>query len=385
MPEIPSDAPRETAHEESEDLEVQSPQQALANEQLAEAQVKAAVVALDPELLVEIITSTPLHFLAGPGKHSAALAALVKTVKRERSPEAFLKRAPASAIAKIGGLAVERPLGLIVEALGEDAEDPSEEKLREALEQVSEFTSIGERRLLLAVAIHDHFTAAPHCATILAEEPYRLDLPERLQSSPSSVMAAPSAVPSVDPELKERRKERRREEQEKRRAQKDRAAEADRQLRARQASARAASAAEADATQTAQKASIASSGIQEHWRAPMLTPPEAGSFNADDPWVGGLIYAFIPYDSRDPENPTETGKVRPAIVVAGNQDKLLVRACYSSSGAIGERFAGVALTKWLQLGLDSPSTIDDVKHEVQRQGISGPTAWIALVDWNNLW
>ena len=381
----PSNALRKTSAQEALDLGAQSPEQALEQEKLAEAQVKAAISSLDPQMLVEIITTTPLHFLAGPGKHSAALAALAKTVKRDNSPEAFLKRAPASSIAKIGGMAVERPLGLVIEALGEDAEDPSEAQLRQALEKVSQFTSLGERRLLLAVAIHDHFTAAPHCVTILGEEPYRLDLTEKPEPSAGAAKVPARAVANVDPELKERRKERRREEQAKRRAQKERGADADRQLRARQSSARAAAAAETDATDLAAKASVRASGIQEHWRSPMLTPPEVSKFNADDAWSGGLVYVYIPYDSRDPEKPMETGKIRPAIVVAGNADQLLVRACYSSSGAIGERFAGVALTKWLQLGLDGPSTVDDLKHVIERQGTSSPRAWIALADWNMLW
>ncbi len=194
---------------------------------------------------------------------------------------------------------------------------------------------------------------------------------------------AAAVVDVADAEKKAKRRERRHAEQLAKRAAADRQAEADRQRRERQLASRSEAPAEAEAGPVV--ATVAPEAITEHPRSPMLTPAEAARFDDGDAWVGGVVLAFVPFEGRDPGQPTMTGKVRPAVVVAANASHLLVRGCYSPGGSIGRSIQGVQIGGWRQAGLDGPSIVADDRVEVERSGLASPMGWLSIADWNLLW
>ena len=119
-------------------------------------------------------------------------------------------------------------------------------------------------------------------------------------------------------------------------------------------------------------------------RRALLTPVEAEEFDRDDPWVAGVVLAWVPFDAADPDEPELDGKVRPCVVVAGSPTHLLVRPGYSEGGVRSRDWKSVPVRYWRQSGFDQPTWIDVVAVRVPRPQ-TGPSGWLEPDDWNSLW
>ena len=122
-------------------------------------------------------------------------------------------------------------------------------------------------------------------------------------------------------------------------------------------------------------------------RKSLLTPLEQEEFDRDDPWVAGVVPAWIRFDAddvRDPDDPGLEGKVRPCVVIAGSPTHLLVRAGYSEGGVKSRDWKCVPVRYWRQSGFDQPTWIDVVTVRVPRPP-TAPTGWMEPDDWNALW
>ncbi len=107
-------------------------------------------------------------------------------------------------------------------------------------------------------------------------------------------------------------------------------------------------------------------------------------FDRHDPWATGVVYAWVAFDSVDPDQPELEGKSRRCVVVAGSDSELLVRPGYSEGGMKSRDWKSVPLRHWKQAGFDQPTWIDSETLEVPRP-TDGPIGWLASEDWNALW
>ncbi len=94
------------------------------------------------------------------------------------------------------------------------------------------------------------------------------------------------------------------------------------------------------------------------YRRAALSPVQEEEFDRDDPWVAGVVFAWVPFDAAEPDQPGIDGKVRPCVVVAGSPTHLLVRAGYSEGGVKSRDWKSVALRHWRPAGFDQPTWID---------------------------
>ena len=125
--------------------------------------------------------------------------------------------------------------------------------------------------------------------------------------------------------------------------------------------------------------------VATHVRRATLSPAQEDEFDPEDPWVSGVVYAWMPFDSVDPVNPDLDGKERPCVVVAGSASHLLVRPGYSESGVRSRDWKSVPVGHWRQSGFrrSPPGSMS------RRCGSSDPEpvplGWLATEDWNALW
>ncbi len=119
-------------------------------------------------------------------------------------------------------------------------------------------------------------------------------------------------------------------------------------------------------------------------RRASLTPAQEDEFDRNDPWTTGVVYAWVTFDSVDPDQPEVEGKSRRCVVVAGSSTGLLVRPGYSEGGMKSRDWKSVPLRHWKQAGFDQPTWIDSETLPVPRPE-EGPVGWLAPEDWNALW
>ena len=120
-------------------------------------------------------------------------------------------------------------------------------------------------------------------------------------------------------------------------------------------------------------------------RRATLTPAEEEEFDRADPWATAVVYAWVPFDSPDPEQPGLEGKSRRCVVVAGSPTDLLVRPGYSEGGTKSRDWKAVPLRSWKRAGFDQPTWIDSETLRVPRPAEGGPVGWLEPDDWNSLW
>jgi hypothetical protein len=72
--------------------------------------------------------------------------------------------------------------------------------------------------------------------------------------------------------------------------------------------------------------------------------------------AGAVVIVDVPFDVLDPLAPEQKSKERPAVVVAANDDTMLVRPVYSSAAP-----TRTVLSAWRRLGLDHVCYVDDAR------------------------
>lgn len=335
--------------------------------------------------------------LAPPKAAAGALNAL----RRNRDPAAAVGRpAYRSALPYVAAAVADPCLARTIEELGDASDDPSREQLLAALDKVrDEFSNVTIAVMLASVAGAD-MPASDLCfEVLLADDRYGI-------AEPSTVEAGSGSPPSKDadaarstrangdhpgrpahdtpPEQREARRERKRHHAEERRHRAEVARQAEEQARRVRKEGRAARAKAAGSGDGPARPSSPRRTPRLTRRA-LLTPAEAEEFDRDDPWVTGVVFAWVPFDAVDAGEPTLEGKARRCVVVAGSPNHLLVRPGYSEGGLKARDWRSHPLRHWRRAGFDQPTWIDAVAVRVPRAQIHAPVGWIDPDDWNALW
>lgn len=363
--------------------------------------VMAAAEALsDREIadLVGSLTEDARRALAG------ALRITPGAFRKARSPRALLlrslRRLPPATRAEVAQMLTVRCLDDAVEALGDDADDPSRERLEEVLGPLVETHGVGATRLMLAATAElPSAKARVVCAEVLADDP-RFALPVREEpASDASGAAAVGAARAEEaaaaepadagesPEEQEaKRAERRRRKEEKRRKVRDQR-NAVAQARAAQREARKArrpSPAPRPVVDDAPPAPARPQGVT----STVAPPPErrpvrlVGRYEgliADDPAIGDVVLVPVPFADEE-----DVAKTRPAVVVGATRYQLVVRPCYSEGGVAAGDWRSVEVTDLRAAGLDAASFVGDEEVVVPRSEVHEKLGRLAPQDWNQL-
>src|SRR5664280_1469344 len=276
---------------------------------------RRAILKIDESTVMSMVDGLDLR---GHAKISAVVGMPLRTLQQRRDIATFAATAPIAAVHALLELLAMAPLGKVIGALGDHADAPNFDQLVAAVDAVrAEGADVNDIVAVLGFAVAEEFPAAPHCRRLLEERPELL-LPELPDLVGSSTLLSPK---EIDPEVREARR-RRREEEKKRR----RGPVSARPPRPSKAKAPASSRTVMKATPTGED-----SDNEPARRRMLLTPGESERFNPDHPLAGFVVIVDVPFDALDPLAPEQTSKERPAVVVAANDDTVLVRPVYSST------------------------------------------------------
>ena len=347
-----------------------------------EAMLQAALSRVDVRMLRETLQSVtdPRFPISKPIAN--ALAALSK----HRDPVAMLGRAQYRAALPYAAAVLAEPcLAAVIEALGEDADDPTSEQLLAAIDSVgSDYDDVIVAVMLASVAAGDMAASNLCFETLDTDERFGLtdwQKFERSESVPAEPRAA--AATTVSPEQREARKAKKQRDVEEKRKRAETAAKAAEQVRLARKKERAGAPGRQPASDLGapRPPSVAPSIGR---RRPILTPLQEEEFDSRDKWSAGIVHAWVRFDAPDPDEPELLGKVRPCVVVAGTDTHVLVRPGYSEGGVKSRDWKCVPVRHWRQAGFDQPTWIDVDAVRVPRPE-EGPTGWLEPDDWNSLW
>jgi hypothetical protein len=288
-----------------------------------------------------ILTTVDGLDLRGHAKISAVVGIPLRNLQQRRDVTAFAVSAPIAAVSALLELLAMAPLEKVIVALGDHADTPNFEQLRDAIDAVvRDGASSDDVVAVLAFAIAEEFPAAPHCRQLMEEHP-EWALPELPVVEVTSTNFTPK---ETDPAIKEQRRRRREEEKKRKRGPTS-------QRPARPTKAKPAP--KASAPPSAPRTVI---DAVESRRAIILTPAELERFDPEHALVGTVVILEVPFDAVDPDVPEQRAKERPALVVAASDDAVLVRPIYSSDAP-----SRSVLQSWRRLGLDHVSYLDDTR------------------------
>jgi hypothetical protein len=287
-----------------------------------------------------IVTTVDGLDLRGHAKISAVVGIPLRNLQQRRDVTTFAVSAPIAAVSALLELLAMAPLEKVIAALGDHADTPNFEQLRDAVDAiVRDGASSDDVVAVLAFAIAEEFPAAPHCRQLLQEHP-EWALPELPVAEVTSTTFTPK---ETDPAIKEQRRRRREEEKKRKRG---------------PTSQRPARPAKVKPTPKAPPPSPSRTVVEtvETRRAIPLTPAELERFDPEHGLVGTVVIVEVPFDAVDPEVPEQRAKERPALVVAASDDAVLVRPIYSNDAPTRS-----VLQSWRRLGLEHVSYVDDTR------------------------
>jgi len=340
-------------------------------------ELKAALASIsDPRLAVPV------------GVRNAANA-----LRKVHDPIAAVGRTPYRAVVPFVAAAIaDDCLARTIEELGDDSDDPTREQLLAALDRVRESFSDTTIAVMLASVADSQMPASDLCFDIVATDP-RFDLTEWSQQlTPSGSRPAPRLPDTPSAEQREARrlkKQKDAEERKKKMAANRKAGEQVRRARKQERSGRS-SAADPGPGRTGSPAGAVTPPLT---RRATLTPAQEEEFDRGDPWAGGVVFVWVPFDTADltrpeldgPARPDLEGKARRCVVVAGSATHLLVRPGYSEGGSKSRDWRSVPLRHWKRAGFDRPTFIDAESLRVPRDQVQTPRGWLEPDDWNALW
>ena len=348
-----------------------------------EALVLAALTGLDRGMLKAALQATSSPRFPIPTPVANALA----TLRRHKDPASVIGRPQYRGALPFALAVVSEPcLQAVIEALGEHADDPTNAQLLEALGSVGDDFDDATASVMLASVAIDDMPASALCLEILDGDgryglgDWRSTVTSGTTQAPSRPVAASTGPSDEQKAERKARKQREAEDRRRRDEAKARAAALVREQRKKDRAAAAARTGEGGATSSFAVAVPAGPTR----RRSALTPAEAEEFDPDDPWVGEVILAWVPFDAVDPEHPDLEGKERPCVVVAGSPNDLLVRPCYSDGGVRSRDWTSVPLRFWRQANFDKPTWVAMEAIRVDRPS-TGPTGRLVTDDWNSLW
>jgi hypothetical protein len=304
-----------------------------------------------------------------------AVVNAVSALRRQKDPAAALGRPLyRPALPYVAAALADPCLAAVVEHLGERADDPTREELLEALDALRADHPDEVIAVMLASVADGEMPSSDLCFDLVCTDD-RFTPPdwrsfERPDEDvvPTGTSAAPTPAGPSD-EQRAARKARRQ------------ARRADRPTGRATTPAAAPRAAAPTADRLAPGGRIR--------RRAALTPAQELSFDRDDPWVGGVVVAWVPFGGANrPDGDDELeagGKTRPCVVVAGSPTRLLVRAGYSEGGVVTQSWKTVELSHWRRAGLDKPTFVDADILDLPREGVEPPIGTLTSDDWNALW
>ncbi len=351
------------------------------------ALVRAAVARVGRDEMKAGLLRTNESALPTPKPVANALNAL----RKHRDPVSVVTRPQyRAALPYLAAVLADACLNRTIEVLGEHSDDPTKPQLLEALDQVrASFSDVTIGVMLASVADGD-MPASDLCFEVATcDERFGLTEWETVGGTgPKAPVTAP--LERATPEQREARRLKKQKDAEQRRRKMEAARKAGEQVRrARKQERSSASGPSSDAVARGADGEPAPAGREAGvaprlTRRASLTPAQEESFDRNDPWTTGVVFAWVPFDSVDPDQPELEGKSRRCVVVAGSSTGLLVRPGYSEGGMKSRDWKSVALRQWKQAGFDQPTWIDSETLEVPRPD-DGPVGWLASEDWNALW
>jgi hypothetical protein len=327
--------------------------------------VRRAFLKFDELTVLSAVDSLDLR---GQGKISAVVGIPLRNLQQRRDVRVFATNAPVAALRGLLELLAMDPLDKVVIALGDHADNPTYEQLAGAVDELlTNGATDDDVVALLAFAIVESFPAGPHCRQLLLERP-AFQLPALPDVVVSTSLPAPK---ETDPEVREQRKVRR--EEEKQRKKGPSSIRPARPVKAKRATKQVASLSPLSVV------SLDDAPLTERRRM-LLTPLEQEHFSNEHPLVGWVVLAEVPFDAVDPTNPEQKSKERPALVIAANDDSVLVRALYSNPAVTRQLFQ-----PWRRIGLDHVSYIDDARTSVTTSvDAVERLGQINVAEWNSL-
>jgi hypothetical protein len=284
-----------------------------------------------------------------------------------------------------------------IEVLGDDSDDPTKEQLLAALDAVGDEFTVSTVAVMLASVADADMASSDLCFGLLdTEERFGLTgwAEKHEDTAPARAPADSTGTPAggVTPEQREARRLRKQKDAEERRKKMEAARKAGEEVRRARKKERAGGAGAAAAPAGAPARGEASVAPRLTRRA-HLTPLQEDEFDRDDPWVAGVVFAWVPFDAADAEGAEtegsqlegENGKMRRCVVVAGSGSHLLVRAGFSEGGVKSRDWKSVPLAHWRRSGFDQPTWIDSEVLRVPRHPDQAPLGWLSSEDWNALW
>jgi hypothetical protein len=315
---------------------------------------------------------------------SKPVANALSALRKHRDPASVLGRAQYRVALPLAAAVYAEPcLSVVIDVLGDDADDPTEEQLLGAIDAVgAEFDDTTVAVMLASVADGD-MPASDLCFTILDTDPrFGLTGWRAFERSIPVPAARPAAAPAVTDEQRAARRAKKQREADERRRKAEAAARAAEQVRLARKKERAA---QTERPVVATDDPVAAPVLPTMGRRrALLSPLEEEEFDRDDPWSAGVVLAWVPFDAADPDHPDLDGKVRPCVVLAGSPTHLLVRPGYSAGGVKSRDWKSLPVRHWRQSGFDEPTWIDVDAVRVTRPDV-GPTGFLEPDDWNALW
>ena len=360
--------------------------------------LRAAVSRVGREEMKAALASIPDPGSAVPKGVRNALGAL----RRHRDPVDAVARAPyRTALPYVAAAISDACLSRSIEELGDASDDPTREQLLTALDRVRDSYADLIIAVMLASVAGQEMPASDLCFEILATDP-RYGLTDRSGSVDAGVAHRPVARTGlpVTSEQREARRLKKHQDAEERRKKMDAGKRAGEQLRRTRKQGRSRRPPGPDPGGGGAPPPAVRSAPRLTRRA-ALTPVQQDEFDRDDPWVTGVLFAWVPFgaagpdnvadpdhpdpDHPDPDHPELDGKERPCVVVAGSPTHLLVRPGYSDGGSKSRDWTSVPLRHWKRAGFDRPTWIATGSIRVRRDQGRAPVGWLTLEDWNALW
>ena len=343
------------------------------------AMVRAAVVRVERDEL-----KTALALTADPRFEAPkAVANALNALRRHRDPAAVVGRPQyRAALPYVAAAVSDACLARTIEVLDEHSDDPTREQLLEALEEVgSEFTTPTVAVMLASVADSD-MPASDLCFEIVSEDQRfgLADLPDDAEAR--APKPAESARDAVTPEQREARRLKKQKDADERRKKMEAARKAGEQVRRERKKERTGGAMASASNQG--KAPTGSVAPRVNRRA-ALTPLQEAEFDRQDPLVGSVVFAWVPFEPAVQGSEGVEGKSRRCVVVAGSPTHLLVRPGYSEGGTKSRDWKSVPLEQWKRAGFDRPTWIDAEAVRVDRDPEQTPVGRLVPEDWNSLW
>jgi hypothetical protein len=303
------------------------------------------------------------------------ILAPLRNLQRGRNAVGFAETGPLPAVKFLAELISQDALSRVVELLGENADAPSLEQLEQAVDALlSEEFSVTVVALMLALAAANDVPAKQHCVSLL-ESRDEFVLPELLVAPAASPLASPRVV---DPKIREQRQKRREEQKLAKQRQQSRPL-------SRPAKSKASPTRSPELIRNTTSATVADATkpiveINERRRF-ILTPLEEATFDTEHPLAGYVLALDIPFDAANTEELGVSAKLRPALVVAGANEELLVLPIFSNE-APGRRL----ITSWKKLGLDHVSYLgsDRVSVALEASAALRRIARVGNDEWNAL-